>query len=103
MNKQKLSNLFVLSLLFALGIIYGAQVYVSYSRPLAAIEVSNLNDDTTESSEENVKESAPLFIHEKLLYHLKPLVIPTGNLKAYIHLKLPDTHLSLNTPPPDYV
>ncbi|MDQ8004695.1 MAG: hypothetical protein REI64_07835 [Pedobacter sp.] len=103
MNKQKLGNLFILSLLFALGIVYGAQVFVSHSKVVAQTVLTDTSDDGTENSEEKVNETSHhLFLQERSLYRLKPTALVTVNLTAYISKILPEAYLQLNTPPPDF-
>lgn len=103
MKSQKLYRLFVLSLLFSLGIIYGAQVFVSYSRVVVEVISADSNDEKTENSEENVKETSHhLFVQERTLYHLKPVSSIAVNFKAHFEISLPEAYLKLNTPPPDF-
>lgn len=103
MKIQKLGNLFILSLLFALGIIYGAQVFVNHTGSVAKTVMTDTSDDNTENSEEKVNETSHhLFLQERSLYHLKPMVVVKVNLTTYISKMLPDAYLQLNTPPPDF-
>jgi len=103
MNKQKLSKIFILSLLFALGIIYGAQVFLSQSKIVTQTVTTDTSDDSTENSEEKVNETSHhLFLQERSLYRLKPATAVSANLTAYISKMLPEAYLQLNTPPPDF-
>ncbi|RZK16620.1 MAG: hypothetical protein EOO43_14290 [Flavobacterium sp.] len=102
MTKQKLSNLFILILLFALGIIYSAQVFVNHSKVVAQTVMTDTSDDSAESGEEKVNEASNhLFLQERSLYRLKPAADAKVNLSAYISKMLPEPYLQLNTPPPN--
>lgn len=103
MKKQKPGNVFILTLLFLLGLIYCAEVFVSDNGIAVNKTITtDVNDDSAESSEENVKEPLPLFLHEKLPHYLKPVIAISVNLITYIEAPLPEAYLQLNTPPPDF-
>jgi len=103
MKKQKLGNVFILTLLFLLGLIYCAEVFVSDNGIAVNKTITtDTNDDSAGSSEENVKEPLPLFLHEKLPHHFKSVPAISVNLNAYIEVLLPEPYLQLNTPPPDF-
>ena len=104
MNKQKLRNLFILVLLFVLGIIYGAQVFVNQNKAVVNTVMTDVDDDNAEKGEEKVNEGSPyLFLQERPVHYLKPISVSTANLAAYISKMLPETCITLATPPPDFV
>lgn len=104
MTVQKLRSLFVLILLFLLGMVYSAQVFVSYSRQITETVMANdVNNDSSENGEESLKETSQhLFLQEKSLFYLKPVNMVVVNIPTYIEGVLPEAYLQLNTPPPDF-
>jgi len=103
MKKQKLRSLMMLCLLFLLGMVYSAHVFVMDSKVAVQTEITDTNDDNTESGEENVKETSHhLFLLEKMRYHLKPVTSIVVNLNDHIETALPEAYLQLSTPPPDF-
>eukprot|EP01085_Mycamoeba_gemmipara_P005458 Mycagemm_TRINITY_DN11204_c0_g1::TRINITY_DN11204_c0_g1_i1::g.5458::m.5458 type:complete len:105 gc:universal TRINITY_DN11204_c0_g1_i1:382-68(-) len=103
MKKQKLRSLMMLCLLFLLGLVYSAHVFVIDNKEAVQTEVTDTNDDNTERGEENVKETSHhLFLLEKMRYHLKPVTSIVVNLDDHIETALPEAYLQLNTPPPDF-
>jgi len=102
MTRQKLSNFFILILLFAMGVIYSAQVFVNHSKVVTQTVMTDTGDDSAESSEEKVTETSHhLFLQERSPYRLKPASDAKVNLIAYISKMLPEPYLQLNTPPPN--
>lgn len=103
MYKQKFYRIYVLGMLFMLGVIYCANVFVAYHQePVVAEMAADFNDNTNDSSEENVKETSHhLFLQERALYQLKPMNAMSMCLSSLIESILPDAYLQLNTPPPD--
>lgn len=103
MNKQKLGHIFILSLLFVLGLIYGAQVFVNQDKAVISTVMTDVDDDNAEKSEEKVNESSSyLFLQERPVHYLKPISTSTANLAAYISKMLPEACITLATPPPDF-
>lgn len=102
MNKQRLRNTFILSLLLLLGLVYSAQVFVNNSKTARETAITNTSDDNAENGEENLKETSHLFVSEKTCYHLKPVISIEVKLKEYTVASLPETYLQLKTPPPDF-
>lgn len=93
----------MLCLLFLLGMVYSAHVFVMDSEQTEQTAITDVNDDNTESGEENVKETTHhFFLLEKTRYHLKPLTSIVVNLNDYMETALPDAYLQLSTPPPDF-
>lgn len=93
----------MLCLLFLLGLVYSAHVFVIDNKEVVQTEVTDTNDDNTESGEENVKETSHhLFLLEKMCYHLKPVTSIVVNLNDHIETALPEAYLQLSTPPPDF-
>lgn len=93
----------MLCLLFLLGMVYSAHVFVMDSKAAVQTEITDTNDDTKESGEENVKETSHhLFLLEKMRYHLKPVTSIVVNLSDHIETALPEAYLKLSTPPPDF-
>lgn len=93
----------MLCLLFLLGMVYSAHVFVMDNKVTAKTEITDTNDDNTESGEENVKETSHhLFLLEKMRYHLKPVTSIVVNLKHHFETALPEAYLQLVTPPPDF-
>ncbi|RWU06420.1 hypothetical protein [Pedobacter chitinilyticus] len=103
MKKQKLRSLMMLCLLFLLGMVYSAHVFVMDSEQTVQTATTDVNDDNTESGEEKVKETSHhFFLLEKMRYHLKPLTSIVVNLNDHMETALPDAYLQLSTPPPDF-
>lgn len=103
MKKQKFISLLMLSLLFLLAVVYSAHVFAPQTKAAVHAVLTDTNDDNTDSGEENVKEASHhLFLAERSLYYLKPMVVSIVNLAGYISKKLPEAYLQLNTPPPDF-
>lgn len=101
MRKQKLRSLIMLCLLFLLGVVYCAHVFVAENNP-AVQTVMIDNDDNAESGEESAKETTHYpFLLEKVRYHLKPVMTLAFNLNGPIVTALPEAYLQLNTPPPN--
>lgn len=93
----------MLCLLFLLGLLYSAKVFVIDSKASVQTEMTSSSDENTESGEENVKETFhPLFLLEKIRYHLKPITSMTVNFNHHIEAALPEAYLQLATPPPDF-
>lgn len=93
----------MLCLLFLLGMVYSAHVFVIDSKVSVQTEMTNSSDDNTENGEENLKETFhPLFLLEKIRYHLKPTTSIVVNLNHHIEAALPEANLQLATPPPDF-
>lgn len=103
MEKQKLRSLLMLCLLFLLGLVYSAHVFVSDNNVAVQTAITDTSDDDTESGEENVKETSHhLFLLEKMRYHLKPVASVNVKINADVEASLPEPYLQLNTPPPDF-
>lgn len=93
----------MLCLLFLLGMVYSAHVFVMDKKVAVQTEMTDTNDDNTESGEENVKETSHhLFLLEKMRYHLKPATSIVVKLNDHIETALPEAYLQLTTPPPDF-
>ncbi len=93
----------MLCLLFLLGMVYSAHVFVMDNKVAVQTEMTDTNDDNTESGEENVKETSHhLFLLEKMRYHLKPVTSIVVKLNVHIETALPEAYLQLTTPPPDF-
>ncbi|MNK08631.1 hypothetical protein D3C87_265730 [compost metagenome] len=93
----------MLCLLFLLGLLYSAHVFVADSKVAVQTVLTDTSDDNAESGEENVKETSHhLFLLEKMRYHLKPVTSIVVNLNVPVETALPEPYLQLNTPPPDF-
>lgn len=93
----------MLCLLFLLGLLYSAHVFVTDSKAVTQTAITDTGDDSTKSGEENVKEASHhLFLLEKVRYHLNPAVSIVVNLDVPVDTALPEPYLQLNTPPPDF-
>jgi len=94
----------MLCLLFLLGLLYSAHVFVIETKKVTVQTVmADTSDDNAESGEENVKETSHhFFLLEKVRYHLKAVTAIMVNLNAHIDTALPEAYLQLNTPPPDF-
>lgn len=103
MKKQKLRSLIMLCLLFLLGVVYCAHVFVAENKTAVQSVMSDNSEDNAESSEENLKETSQhLFLLEKIRYQLKPVTANILNLNGPVLAALPDAYLQLNTPPPNF-
>lgn len=93
----------MLCLLFLVGLVYSVHVFVMDSKVAVQTEMTDTNDNNTESGEENVKETSHhLFLPEKIRYYLKPVTSIVVNLNDHIKTALPEAYLQLATPPPDF-
>ncbi len=93
----------MLCLLFLLGLLYSAHVFVTDNKAVVQTAIADTNDDNAESGEENVKEASHhFFLLEKMRYHFKPVTSIVVNLNFPVETSLPEPYLQLNTPPPDF-
>lgn len=93
----------MLCLLFLLGMLYSAHVFVVDNKLAVQTAMTDNNDDNAESGEENAKETSPhLFLLEKMRYQLKPLTSMVLTFDVPVETALPEPYLQLNTPPPDF-
>ncbi len=103
MKKQELRSLMMLCLLFLLGLVYSAHVFVIDTKKATETVVTDSSDEAKEGGEENVKETSHHFyLQEKMRYHLKPATSIAVKINADIEASLPETYPQLNTPPPDF-
>lgn len=103
MRKQKLRSVMMLCLLFLLGMVYCAHIFVVDSKVATQTELTETSDDTAESGEENVKETSHhLFLLEKMRYQMKPIASISLNFCDHVQTTLPTPYLQLSTPPPNF-
>ena len=103
MKNQKLRGLIMLCLLFLLGMVYSAHVFVVDAKATVEIVAADSDDDNAENNEEKVNETFHhLFLHERPLYYLTPMAVVNANFSLLVNKMLPEAYLQLNTPPPDF-
>lgn len=102
MKKQKLLGTLLLSLLFLLGSLYSASIFVDQKKSVAASELVDQQEEHADAEKEGAKEvSSFLLFIEKFRYHLKPITNLSVNYCSYLLLLLPEAYTQLHTPPPD--